>query len=178
MKAPAKNRHGLVIPPDPAKITQARELYYGKKVMPDRHHLYFPRVVFRGIGSLAFEFREHRFNSIWLPRFQHEKLHRRYDAMVMRHPDYLVPSDDVMATFLDEAHLLDELDVCVKAIDMIDEALYEGKVTNETAVLENRDYRLGVVRDVVDMMPRFEIVTPLMTRAAMQDVERVFASAA
>lgn|GEM_PF-6693273 len=173
LRAPEKNRHGLVIPPDPARITPAREEYYRHRIVPDRHHIYFPRVVFKEAGSLPFDFREHRFNSIWLPRFQHDRLHKRYSPLVYKYPDYMMPPGDVMATFLDEAHLLDELDVCVKAVDMIDEALYDGRVKHVNHTLDNREQRLQVIETVVSLVPDFEIVTPFIARTALAGANRV-----
>lgn len=167
-KAPAKTRHGLVIPPDPAHITPERAQYYGEKSKPDRHHVYFPRVAFEKAGELAMEFREHRFNSIWLPRFQHERLHRRYDRLARKHPTYMLPEGDVMTTFLDEAKLLDELDVCVQAVDMIDAALYEGRVRHVEKTMENRDLRIDTIGAIVELSSKFEVLPDYVAKTALR----------
>ncbi len=165
--APDRNRHGIVIPPTPAKVTPTKLAFYQKKAISDRHHLYFPKVSFRDNGSLASEFREHHTNSVWLPRFQHDRLHKRYDPLVRRFPDALMPARDVMVTFLDEVKLLDELGVCVSAIQMIDEAIYEGRVIHVNQALENRESRLGRVGEIVEHSQRFEIVTPWIAQPAL-----------
>ncbi len=177
LRAPARNRHGLVIPPDPANITPSRLALQPRRCFIDRHHLYYPRFAFREAGALAFEFREHRFNQVWLPRFQHDKLHRRYNHLIEKQPDYFVPQGDVMATFLDEAYLLDELDVCVKAIDMIDEALYEGRVKHMNSALEHREQRLHIVEEVITQVPHFEVVTQYIARTALQNAARLLEAA-
>ena len=151
MKAPAKNKNGLVIPPNPARITVERAQSLRDKSLPDRHHIYFPRVSFLENGELAYRFREHQFNSVWLPRFQHERIHRGYDPLVRKFPDYLIPSDDVMATFLDEAEILEGLGVNVRAVDMIGNALYEGRVKHIQKTLEHKDER---IQNVCDHMRR------------------------
>ena len=178
LRAPERNRHGLVIPPDPATVTQARIEYYGKRARPDRHHLYFPKTAFKEAGTLATEFREHRFNSIWLPRFQHDKLHRKHDPFVRKYPGSLIPDEDVMATFLDEAHILDELKVCVKAIDMIDEALYEGRVKHYGRTFEKRQHKVETAVGAMACIPRFEIVTSRIAQMVIADVAHIVPVAA
>lgn len=173
LRAPARNRHGLVIPPDPATITPERRQKYTKACFISRHHLYYPDKTFRSAGSLATEFMGHKFNHVWLPRFQHNKWHRRYDPFILKNRTYLIPDDDVMETFLDEAHLLDELNVCVRAIDMIDEALYEGRVTHRNSTVHKRESKLTTVEEVVNKASRFEIVTPFIARTVLQDAARI-----
>lgn len=178
MKAPDKNKNGLVVPPEPVRIDERLAERYGERSKPDRHHLYFPRIEFQERGKLAHDFREHRFNSIWLPRFQHERLHKRYDRLIRAHPGYLVPSDEVMVTFLDEAHLLDELQVCVRAIEMMNDALYEGTVVKIDRTLENRQMRVESINDVVRRTANFEVITPQISRIAIEGAQRVMLSAA
>lgn len=171
LRAPARNRHGLVIPPDPATITQERRQKYYKACFIDRHHLYYPDKAFRSAGSLASDFMGHRFNQVWLPRFQHNKWHRRYDPFILKYRDYPIPADDVMETFLDE------LKVCVRAIDMMNEALYEGRVKHTNSTVYKRDTKLNTVEKVVDKASRFEIVTPFIARAALQEATRILQAA-
>jgi hypothetical protein len=175
MKAPAKNKNGLIIPPDPAKVSPEVATYYGEKSKPDRHHIYFPRVVFASESELSFKFREHRFNSIWLPRFQHDKLHNRYDELIRKYPKFMMPRIDVMETFLEEAQMLDELNVCVRAIDMIDDAIYEGKVVHINRTLEKREEKLEIISTVVELSRGFEVVSQKLAQTAMSDAFRLFA---
>jgi hypothetical protein len=85
----------------------------------------------------------------------------------------MVPPSDVMTTFLDEARILDKLDVCVKAVDMIDEALYEGRVRQYSQTLEHREEHLQTVEAVLSVVHSFEIVTPFIARTALQGATRV-----
>src|SRR5690606_24480240 len=102
--------------------------------------------------------REHRFNSIWLPRFQHERLHRRYDPLVREYPDYFIPNKDVMVAFLDEAELLEDLGVNIRAVDMMDEAIYEGRVKKIDQTLENRDARIQKVSEYMKRMHEVTVI--------------------
>lgn len=158
MKAPAKNKNGLVIPPVPIKVSPEIAESKGKKTIPDRHHIYFPKVSFVEAGKTAFQFREHRFNSIWLPRFQHEKIHRRYDPLVREYPSFFLPSEEVMGVFLDEAKILEDLDVNVRAVDMIDDAIYEDRITDLDRTLEHREARLENVSDGLRRFHQIEII--------------------
>lgn len=127
---PDRNRYGLIVPPTAAtsekRFLPARE---SGVAFSSWHHIYWPKKVFRAAGQLACEFRSHPFNIISLPRFQHDEYHARYDnPVVVRYPGEIIPSDDVMRAFLDEADMLVGLDVSIRAIDMINEALYDGRV--------------------------------------------------
>jgi hypothetical protein len=172
MKAPAKNKNGLIIPPTPVELSPDQAEQKGRKSLPDRHHIYFPRVSFVESGELAFKFREHRFNSIWLPRFQHERLHRRYDTLVREYPSYMMPDEDVMATFIDEAKILDDLNVNVRAIDMIDSAIYEGRVRKMNKTQEHRDERVQKVSEHLGKLNEFAVM-PRYIRKPFLEMGRI-----
>lgn len=178
MRGPEKNRNGLVIPLAPAKVYAETAVKRKDMARIDRHHLYFPRVEFLEHSDLAHKFREHRFNSVWLPRFQHERYHKRHDRFFREYPTYLIPSDDVMATFLEEAYMLDELQVCVKAIVMMDDALYEGITTQNDQSIEARQMRVETIHNVVRSAESFSIITPQIYRIALAGVDRVLLNAA
>lgn len=164
MKAPDKNKNGLVIPPTPIELSPEQANQKGRKSFPDRHHVYFPRVAFLKSGNLAYRFREHQFNSIFLPRFQHERLHRRYDPLVRDYPDFFIPNEDVMATFLDEAELLEDLGVNVRAVDMINDAIYEDRVRRLDRTLENREERLEKVSQQMSRLCELTVVPRYIKR--------------
>ena len=136
LSTPETNSFGLVLPPSEEELEYLR-LFQRPKNRPDsvdRHHLYWPRNLYN-TSKLSNRFREHRFNSIWILMTDHRILHKEYDGVP-------VPPRDVMTTFLDEAELLDELGVCVRAVEMIDSALYEGRVTHLNEVEENRQSKI------------------------------------
>lgn len=161
LKIPTRNRYGLIIPPEATKIKDTPDRApQQRRSFIDRHHLYFPKYVFREEGPLAYEFREHRFNKIWLPRVQHNRLHRRYQPAIDLNPSVFVPSSEVMATFLDEAHLLDDLQVCVTAVTMIDQALYEGRVKQFSKTQEHRTERIQRIHEVVSKLEDVELLRP------------------
>jgi hypothetical protein len=158
MKAPAKNKNGLIIPPTPISLTSENADKKGYKSIPDRHHVYFPRISFSEAGELAFRFREHRFNSTWLPRFQHEKIHRRYNPLVREHPSYFLPEEEVMVVFLEEAKILEDLDVSVRAVDMINDAIYDGRVRQTNKSLESLENRLDIIGEKLKQTQQIEVV--------------------
>lgn len=159
---PDRNRYGLVIPPTAA--TSPRRLLPAKEAgldFPTKHHLYWPKSVFVAAGSLACEFRIHPFNIVTLPRFQHTEYHARYnEAVEHQFPGELVPEDDVMATFLDEAKLLERLGVSMRAIDMIDEAIYEGRVRQFAKTYENRQAHLDFIASGIGKAVELEFIRP------------------
>ena len=161
LKIPTRNRYGLIIPPEATKIKYTPERApQQRRSFIDRHNLYFPKYVFREEGPLAYEFREQWFNKVWLPRVQHDRLHRRYQPAIDQNPHIFVPSSEVMATFLDEAQLLDYLQVCVTAVTMIDQALYEGRVKQFSKTQEHRSERIQRIHDVVTKIKDVELLKP------------------
>jgi len=177
LKIPTRNKHGLVIPPNVATLkTEESRTSHLRRSFIDRHHLYFPKYAFKEAGSLALEFREHRSNSVWLPRTQHNRLHRRYHQVVEIDPKIFIPEEDVMTTYLDEVHLLDELKVCVRAVEMIDAAIDGGLVRRRHAVQENRTQKLERIREVLKFAQCFEIVTNTIIADATSEAIELIAA--
>jgi len=177
LKLPDRNRYGLIIPPQvsPNETEKLRASHLRRSFI-DRHHLYFPKFAFKEAGSLATEFREHRFNAIWLPRRQHDRLHRRYSRAIYTYPEILIPAEEVMATFLDEAHMLDELNVCVRAVEMIDAAMYEGKVKRLKQASEHRTQRMERIQYLLTQTCGFEIISERIIDKATEGLETLAAA--
>lgn len=160
------------MPPEIAKIrTEQLRASQLRRSFIDRHHLYFPKYVFRENGALATEFREHRFNSVWLPRVQHERLHRRYQKAVEQNPSIFVPDDDVMIAFLDEAKLLDDLEVCVSAIAMMDRAIYEEKVKFPQRLADHRNAKIEHIQEVSAKASSLEIIHQQIARSILESAQ-------
>jgi hypothetical protein len=125
-RVPETNKFGLVLPPTPHSLSkplkpERRSNSYGDG--SDRHHLYWPKKLYSN-GLLTTEFREHRFNSVWLLRSDHNVIHNNFDGVPF-------PPTEIMEAFLEEAAVLEELDVCVRAVEMLDLATYEGRVRHK-----------------------------------------------
>lgn len=167
---PDRNRHGLIIPPTPATSE--------KRFLPARdnglafsswHHIYWPKKVFRTAGQLACEFRNHPFNLISLPRFQHDEYHARYDdPVVTKYPGEIIPSSEVMRAFLDEADMLVSLDVSMRAIDMINEALYDGRVKHIKKAEENKEAHLERIAKSVGLIATDSLELVSLRQAAVR----------
>lgn len=116
---------GLAIPPTPMtaeevdKITAPED----RRCLVSRHHLYWPREVF-GATKLSKRFREHRFNSVWLPDPQHVEVHKHFLGAE-------VPDVKLMKKFMREAMILDQMDVSVQAVDVISEAVRGNRIRSE-----------------------------------------------
>jgi len=160
---PETNSLGLVIPPSPEKISFLSPNKPSK--VPDRinrHHLYWPKNYYHQ-DKIAASFREHRFNSVWLLKSVHQDIHDKYDGVPY-------PSKEVIEVYLQEAMILDELGVCIKAIEMINEAIYEGQVKHERSTNEHKSQRLTLVNQNIaranhfETLPR-EIVSLTISRA-------------
>jgi len=146
---PETNSLGLVIPPSPETISFLSINKPAK--VPDRinrHHLYWPKNYYHQ-NKLATSFREHRFNSVWLLKSVHQDIHDNYDGVPY-------PSKEVMEVYLQEATILDELGVCIKAIEMINEAIYEDRVKHERSTNEHKSQRLNLVSQNIAKVNHFE----------------------
>lgn len=156
------NELGLAIPPVPNVYSG----YGARKNRPDgvnRHHLYWPKNLYVAHSALAKRFRDHRFNSVWMLESDHNDLNHAYDGVP-------VPDQDVMRVFMAEAMLLDDLNVTVRAVEMIDKAIYEGRVKRLGKVMESRQGKLGILEGFVEKaldleVVRSEIVSPTVNRA-------------
>lgn len=160
-RVPETNPFGLVLPPSHEDLKYLK-LFKKPKQKPDgvdRHHLYWPGKVYES-SKLAKQFREHRFNHIWILRSDHDRLHWRYDGVP-------IPPRDVMLTFLDEARLLDSLDVHAGAITMMDLQLYMGRVKKLEAFNERRLGRISTITETIKQVDRFEVVPRQVAQIAI-----------
>jgi len=184
--APETNNLGLVLPPDRNELRYLRrepprrssrksiesketeetkvtnESKRSKKLdFVERHHLYWPESLYE-TSDLANEFREHRFNSIWLLSSDHYNLHRQYQGVP-------IPPDDVMETFLQEAYLLDDLNISIKVVRSIEKAVQEDRVNLDSTYevwgerLDNISYLSQ--RAKFEVMPK-EVARLVLGRAA------------
>ena len=161
-----RNEFGLALPParvefDPEPIQETAP--ETRRCFVSRHHLYWPRAEYLA-DPLKHEFREHRFNSIWLDDRQHRAIHIGYLGTRS-------PKPEIMHAFLDEAKILDDLGVCVRAIEMINEAIYEGRVapewldhTKETRNKKCQQIADAIIRPIEVVPGRISI--PILNRAA------------
>lgn len=149
---PETNRFGLVLPPSPETI-RFRSLNVPSRI-PDgvnRHHLYWPKSDYQK-SELTAKFREHRFNSVWMLKSAHQLIHKLYDGVPF-------PSCDVMKVYLQEATVLDELGVCIRSIEMINDALYEGNISLKKASTAERNNKLELVNKNMEAINHFEILS-------------------
>jgi hypothetical protein len=160
--SPETNRFGLVLPPSAEDLAYLR-LFQRPKRKPDtvdRHHLYWPRNTWNQ-EELSERFRAHPFNSIWIRRSDHELIHREYDGVN-------IPKREVMMAFLGEADLLDLLGVTVKSVEMIDLALYEGRVKHFNKVEESRIQKIETQSTLMERVEHFEVMPIELARLAVQ----------
>src|SRR5579884_1808401 len=162
-RVPETNSFGLVLPPSSDNISYLlpNSPKPKKQEFVDRHHLYWPRSVYLSDSKLAFKFREHRFNSVWILRTEHDAYHAIYDSVP-------IPPREVMQTFLEEAKLLEELNVCVQAIEMIDSAIYQGLVVNHSRVEEKRCWRLERAQATLERAARLEVIPLEVAQLAVE----------
>ncbi len=152
---PETNGFGLVLPPEPEGLEYLS--FRGprkRQPRPDhlsRHHLYWPEKLYRR-NELSLMFREHRFSSVWLLRSDHDVIHRKYDGVP-------VPPKDVMETYLHEAALLDELEVVIRAVEMIDEAIYEGRVKRPVRAQGRREQNLELIHEKFAEARKVELIS-------------------
>jgi len=160
-RVPETNSLGLVVPPSPEELA-----YFAVKPQNaatdgiDRHHLYWPRALYKP-NSLAYKFREHRFNSIWLLRSDHDGIHANYDGVPF-------PPRAVMHAFLGEAALLDNLNVNLSAVAMIDDAIYEGRVRLPKRVQQSRLQKLEAIHTSLEQIPNLQIIQGTNARVAVE----------
>lgn len=81
----------------------------------------------------------------------HADVHHAYDGVP-------VPSRDVMRVFLAEAALLSALHVSVTAVEMIDDALYEGRVVRIDRAQEQRRQRLEVIHSTLSHVSGIQVI--------------------
>ena len=149
---PETNCFGLVLPPTKETLKAISKNNSGKSKHQfiDRHHMYWPRCIYQD-NQTTKEFREHRFNSVWLLREDHNNIHFTYDGVTP-------PPIDVMETYLIEAAILDSLDVCIKAIEMIDAALYAGRVRQVKSTESIREGKIDAITYNLAKATKIEII--------------------
>lgn len=149
---PETNCFGLVLPPtkETLKAISRNNSRKPKRQFIDRHHLYWPRCIYQD-NETTKEFREHRFNSVWMLREDHTNIHFAFDGVTP-------PPLDVMKTYLIEAAILDNLDVCIKAIEMIDAALYSGKIKKVKTTESIREGKINAITNNLEKAAKIEII--------------------
>lgn len=157
-QAPAINCHGLALPPNPVKVNARHRQHYGDLCRPNFHHLHFPRSIFVAAGPLAVEFREHELNISRIPKFQHDRLHRRYRTFIDKYPTHLLPPELTMIGFLDEALTVDLVRSGLNGIRSIDGAFLLGVIRDEAAALEQRAMHLDIVVTGMTQAKGFELL--------------------
>lgn len=75
-----------------------------------------------------------------------------------------------MATFLEEANLLEGLGISMRAIDMIDTALYEDRVVDHQATEENRQRNVEIINNTVMRVPKFEAIPAQLANLAVKQL--------
>ncbi|MEI9913797.1 MAG: hypothetical protein WDN66_02220 [Candidatus Saccharibacteria bacterium] len=163
-RVPETNSFGLVLPPTTEDLEYLR-LFQKPKDRPDtvdRHHLYWPKKLYHST-KLSQEFSEHSFNSIWILISDHRAIHHQFDGVPM-------PKREVMATFLEEANLLEGLGISMRAIDMIDTALYEDRVVDHQATEENRQRNVEIINNTVMRVPKFEAIPAQLANLAVKQL--------
>lgn len=142
---------GLAIHPEVLSAEEVDKITApeNRRCLVSRHHLYWPRPDYLN-NNLRKRFREHPFNSVWLPHPQHVQIHDRF---VGARP----PKRNVMRAFLHEADLLTELSVSVRAVELIDTAIQEERVRRLKAASGNRQRHLeaiqGALGNQYEMIP-------------------------
>lgn len=129
--APRVTSVGLVLPPpreDCERETCQTTAQHGRCFI-SRHHLYWPASKFAA-DSLSQRFRQHPFNSVSLPRCQHDRYHQRFAQAYM-------PPEDVMEAFLDEAKLLERMGVVLGQLESIEAAVMSNELRTMVHVTNN-----------------------------------------
>jgi hypothetical protein len=112
--------------------------------------LYWPETLYEST-ELSKHFRSHKFNTIWLLLSDHFEIHENKDGVP-------IPPEDVMLAYLDEAKILDELGVCVRAVEMINSAIYEGRVRRPSSTNEDRHQHFETIHANVRQIRSFEVM--------------------
>lgn len=159
--SPETDGFGLVLLPeliDPSKISYFAPSKYVETI--NRHHLYWPKSLYNA-NELTRNFREHPFNSIWLLKSDHVKIHQTYDGVA-------VPDTDVMASFMDEAGLLESLQVSLKAIEMIDSAILAGRIKRISKSEDEKNRYLQIASGALKNVRKFELLNANIAKTAVE----------
>lgn len=145
-----KTELGLAVPPESLSAAEVDKITApeDRRCLVSRHHLYWPRPDYLN-NRLRKRFREHPFNSVWLPDPQHRQIHQDFYGAQP-------PRRNVMRAFLDEANTLEELSVSVRAVEMINTAIYEDRVRRINAANGHRQRHLEAIEIALDN--RYELI--------------------
>jgi len=120
------NQHGLVIPPsrrdcfgEACPVAEQQDACF-----VDRHHLYFPAAN-RNLTPIALEFGLCADNIIWIARCAHNRYHDQHYRAFM-------PSEEVMATFIDESRLKQDYFSLLRLIDIKLEVIESERASRES----------------------------------------------
>jgi len=169
MRSPDMNELGLVL--TPINVTKKRNDIPNKNqpLTIDRHHLYWPRQIYNQ-QELSHNFREHRFNSIWIYRSDHNEIHRQYDGIP-------IPSNIIMKAFLTEANLLDELDVCVRAIKVLDYLIDNQTPKRLDSVIDRRQRHVADLSSKIIELSEFELLPLEIANVAINNATALIKAA-
>jgi len=162
-RVPKTNSFGLVLPPSQKKIKYLK-LFFDPDAKPDSaetHHKYWPWTLYS--SDLARDFREHPSNMVWILHSHHRSLHHQFDGVP-------VPPDEVMHTYLDEAYLLDSLEICIRGLRDVNNSFYEGHVRHPRAVEEHCQEKLETIKLRVEQVNEFTVFPIQIARFAGQQL--------
>lgn len=160
-RVPETSSLGLVVPPSSDEVSYLSHNSADRHSLGvDRHHLYWPKIMYCA-SPLTREFRDNRFNVVWIHRHDHNELHSRYDGVPF-------PDRYVMEAFLEEAKILEALDVSVRAVEMINEAIYEGRVRKLAAGEAHREHHLEAIQKNIELAEQAEVVPLNLARFSIQ----------
>lgn len=163
-RSPMTLENGLLLPPDPNNF-EYLDIVRSKKVRPDdvdRHHFYWPRDLYKQT-RLSMDFREHRFNSVWVLRSEHDDIHRQYDGVP-------VPKAEVMYEFLKEARLLEEINISANAILNLNYEFAQKNVRKISQAEENKLRHLENIYHIIERSKKFELITNFIANIAISEV--------
>lgn len=109
----------------------------------DKHHVYFPYVLFDETSALTRAFHLDPHNIINMARCRHYSSYKKSEHR--RHDFALIPPDDVMVTFLDESAILLDLGISVRNMAVL-----------VTKLLQEKPYQQPKRQDVLEWLQRFE----------------------
>jgi len=170
-RMPTTNSLGLVLPPDAEKLTYLSYVN-PKKSGPDnatQHHQYWPRKLYQD-SELAMEFRNHRFNSIWILGQDHINWHNEFDGVE-------IPPTDVMKRFLEEANILHDLGVCVYSVELMDIGLYCGVIRRVDQTKLHRDQRLDTIQNTLKRARDLTVIAEPLSRLVLSKAQQLIEAA-
>jgi len=156
-RIPKTNDFGLVLPPDALRYSITKP---AKGDGISRHHLYWPECNYKADNGLAVRFREHKFNSIWLLRSDHDKIHENYDGVPVPHPY-------VMEAYLEEANLLETLNVTVTDVGRLDQAIEQRVINKWERAWAQRQQKIETINRTLEQLKEPQIVPTEIAQLAL-----------